>query len=222
MRIRNAIMSSVVFIIALLLVFVVINPRIREKHALFAAAEGNDLEQVKVLLQKGSPINEVNKTDFGFTPLIVAIYHDNEGVANFLIDSGADVNIPSTDGATPLMWATRLGDTAFPLVTNLLAHGANANAKDKTGSTAYDYAKAVGQTPQLIELFQSRKQLSCFCWGNERVDPIIVTERNWNPGFGLVRKDVAELKRLLLAGTIQLDHKKSRKSNEPATAGAAS
>lgn len=56
-----------------------------------------------------------------------------------MIEAGVDVNAADNQGLTPLMVAAENGDSE--LVRNLLAHGANRNARDSKGKKAADYAK---------------------------------------------------------------------------------
>ncbi len=62
---------------------------------------------------------------------------------NKLLSLNADPNIPDSNGDTPLIkaiWSTMSDnieqDQIFNIVKNLIAHGANINAKNETGRTA--------------------------------------------------------------------------------------
>ena len=57
---------------------------------LHTAAEMGDLEEVKLLIESGSDINEVVR---GNTPLYAAAIKNQFEVVNYLIDKGADINI---------------------------------------------------------------------------------------------------------------------------------
>jgi uncharacterized protein len=119
------------------------------------AAEAGDLEKVKLLLKEGRSINERDaRVKFGWTPLIAAIYQRNTNVVNYLIDSGADVNIPDSSGKTAIMWA--LGnDENIDIVKFLIAHGADLNAKDKMGATVLSYANSAPPKPKLLEVVRT-------------------------------------------------------------------
>jgi hypothetical protein len=129
----------------------------RSKYALFNAAEHGDLNEVKFLVQHGVSINQTLASDFGFTPLIAAIYHDNTNVVYYLVDVGADINLADKNGVTPLMWLTGWGDSSVPLVKYLIAHGARLDAKDKHDTTVFDYAKSDPPKQKLIETLETAK-----------------------------------------------------------------
>ena len=116
------------------------------------AAEQGNLEKVEQLLREGHSINERDPgVEFGWTPLIAAIYQDQTNVAHYLIASGADVNIPDNSGETALMWATASGDEGLGIVEDLIAHRADLNAKDKYGVTVLGYASSDPPKPMVLE-----------------------------------------------------------------------
>ncbi len=94
-------------------------------------------------------INSINKTnEAGYTPLILACYHGNEEVVEFLIDKVDDINGTSEYG-TPLMAAVVKGD--FNIVEMLLAKNADTNIADANGTTALHYATLFKQ-PDIVKL----------------------------------------------------------------------
>jgi ankyrin repeat protein len=56
---------------------------------------------------------------------MVALKNSHAGVAQALVDAGADVNMPDAHGQTPLMMAAELNSTS--IVVALLAKGAEVN-----------------------------------------------------------------------------------------------
>ena len=70
-------------------------------------------------------------------------------MVRLLIDAGADVDIMGRNGNTALIEACSQGNE--DIVTQLLKAGADINAKDFMGRTAYDYAKK-SNNPVVIEL----------------------------------------------------------------------
>ena len=125
---------------------------------LLAAAQRGDLEGVKVFLKQGDPINQKVESYFGWTPLIAAIYGEQTDVARYLVEAGADVNLADMYGETPLMYAALRGDENVPLVESLIAHGANLDAKDNHGTTAFDCAGGSPASPQMIEVLTKARQ----------------------------------------------------------------
>ena len=74
------------------------------------------------------------------TPLHLAIQYNNITIAQFLIESGANVTIKDKKGRTALHYAAQLENDNIELVKLLLFAGANYNAIDKKGKSPYDYA----------------------------------------------------------------------------------
>jgi ankyrin repeat protein len=86
----------------------------------------NNLEKVRLLLDKGADVNARSKQ--GRTPLVIAAAHDgNIEVMRLLIKKGADVKAKSPDGFTALISAASHGNVEA--VKLLLARGADVNAQ---------------------------------------------------------------------------------------------
>jgi uncharacterized protein len=162
----------------------------------FAARQG-DLEMVQLLLAAGVNVNILSVAEEGdakkavapgrsgiqiggpktqgvngYTPLLVATVRGQVPLALWLLDHGADPNIPDA-GITPLHWASTEWETytanrvyglidamggipdrqtKLQLVKALLAHGANVNARmtKPRPSIAGGYEDTVGATPLLL------------------------------------------------------------------------
>ncbi len=119
-----------------------------------AVREGN-LAAVRALLDGGANINDATSVDHT-SPLLLALINGQFDVATLLIERGADPNLESTAGNTPLYavintrWAPR---TRFPqpqeiqtqktayleLMSALLKAGANPNARLKTQFWYFSY-----------------------------------------------------------------------------------
>jgi ankyrin repeat protein len=106
-----------------------------------------DVSAMKFLLAKGASLNALGG-DFG---LATACFHGHWRLCQFLIERGADVNLPAPDtGETPLHSACK-GEMAHTLVLKvLLGSGANPNCVTKesveTGGFMRD-ARTKGETP---------------------------------------------------------------------------
>jgi uncharacterized protein len=113
--------------------------------ALMFAARDGYLETVQTLVAGGADVNQVNPGDHA-SPLLVATLNGHFDTAMYLLDRGADPSLAESNGATPLydvlnvVWSAK---TEYPqpqaykqqktayldLMTALLAHGANPNAR---------------------------------------------------------------------------------------------
>jgi uncharacterized protein len=135
--------------------------------ALLYAARQNDLGSARILLDAGANVNE-NAAD-GSSPLLVATINEHYALGKYLLEHGADPNAADDKGRGPLYaaidmrnleWSTRPAppekDTLsdLDLITALLDHGANANARltkkiPLRGQPSFDgrWANAIGATP---------------------------------------------------------------------------
>src|SRR5262249_35437340 len=118
------------------------NPKAGLTPLMYAARQGNT-ESAKALVEGSANIN-AKSADYS-TALLLGIINGHFDLAMYFIDHGADVNLPSMDGATPLygvvntQWArksfhpqptTRYEKTGYlELMTKLLDKGANPNAR---------------------------------------------------------------------------------------------
>jgi ankyrin repeat protein len=129
-----------------------INPPVSSKGgmtALLHAARQGHLEAVRALLDGGAPIDETGSGD-ATSPLLMAVINGEFDLAMFLVERGADPNLPAAgNGATPLwaavntQWQPR---TRYPqpqemeqqkatyldVMKALLARGADPDARLKT------------------------------------------------------------------------------------------
>ena len=109
----------------------------------FAAREGQ-MDAIRELMASGADVNVVSATD-ETPPMTTAIINGYFDIGKFLVDNGADPNLTSTGGVTPLFvtidqgWAARTWYPAassdqetvshLDLMTALLAKGADPNAR---------------------------------------------------------------------------------------------
>ena len=90
----------------------------------------------KLLIDNGADVN-ARDAGFGNTPLHLAAYYNQRGVAYLLINNGADVNVRNNGGGTPLHEAAI---TFSPVAKLLINSGAEVNAENDDGKTPLDYA----------------------------------------------------------------------------------
>ena len=120
---------------------------------LMFAAQSGDVDSARILLAAGANVNEGTQEDGSALGLAAENGHMN--VALFLLEKGADANITDAYGITPLHWAVQGGLKTLAgrpaendglwehgnmpeLVTALLVHGANPNARIKKDFEPYD------------------------------------------------------------------------------------
>ena len=129
------------------------NPNRRVKYhadgapALHQWALTAQVEAVQLLLDHGAQVDILD--DLGRSALKYATGALNwaetthaEQVTRLIIEAGADINVKSKLGYTPLMWAARAGN---PVITRLLIEkGANTLDKDNDGNDALHYSQNPG------------------------------------------------------------------------------
>ena len=76
------------------------------------AVEAGHDKTVEYLCQRGAPL-DAQATTNGFTALHICAFHDMRKLASILLDAGAQVNLKSTDGKTPLVLANERGSNRF-------------------------------------------------------------------------------------------------------------
>ena len=138
---------------------------------LHAAAEGLQLDVIKLLLSAGANVN--NSSKWLISPLISALTVSGLGrelqrTVTGLIDLGANINYRDADGMTPLMYASMRPGVAS--VQMLIKAGANPRAMDSEGFTALHHACMMNRTtvieyllkiaPDLL-LLRGKPSLAC-------------------------------------------------------------
>ena len=106
--------------------------------SLFWAVQRDDMKIVKLLLREGADVNAKNRA--GHTPCDLAVTRGNEEVAELLKTTALPVQAA---GALPTLHEAAR-DGQLDVVTDLLAQGADVNAKDPSGATALHYSAMRG------------------------------------------------------------------------------
>ncbi|MGM0667135.1 MAG: ankyrin repeat domain-containing protein [Bacteroidota bacterium] len=115
---------------------------------LFSGSYGQDISEAmrhilmhqydsaKTVINNGVDVNQRERDSYLIN---TACYRGNPDMVQFLIDKGARVDVVAGDGATPLVWAGK-GDKTGDIVKLLLEKGADVNAENKLGTSAFDNA----------------------------------------------------------------------------------
>ncbi len=129
--------------------------------ACFLALQREQEDVAIMTIKQGAYINW-REEDQGWTLLIAAIYFEEDDVAEFLIDCGADLNLTDYSGRTPLMWAA-IRDNE-DIAEKLVEKGAKIDIFDFKKLNAIQYAAihdADGVAEMLLEVkaMRYRKKL---------------------------------------------------------------
>lgn len=120
---------------------------VQDSEQFIAACQGGNVPQCRDMLAKVPALRDT-RTEQGWTPLIVACYHQQTDVVRLLLEHGADPAVSGSKGTTPLMYAkTALlhRDVAdYDLLDLLLDAGATVQQADKMGKTILDYVADKG------------------------------------------------------------------------------
>lgn len=133
------------------------------------------LEFVRALVQHGAKVNALRASGSGTkaglsllhaTPFLMASKTADLPLMQFLVELGADPQLPNADGVTPLLAAAGLGtaapdeeagteDECVAAVRWLLDRGADINIEAKNGETAM-HGAAYKNLPQMVAFLASR------------------------------------------------------------------
>lgn len=118
----------------------------------YAAFAGN-VDNAKLLLDRGADVSSRAKSKFRNTPLAVATLTGQVEVAKLLLARGADVLVRQAEGFTPLHLAALLGN--MELVRLYLDHGAEINSRTDDGRTPLSEAMR-GKRDAIAELLRTK------------------------------------------------------------------
>ncbi|WP_445767947.1 ankyrin repeat domain-containing protein [Rheinheimera sp.] len=125
---------------------------------MLSAAEGNISTIADILANFPDLLHQRN--DRGWTPLIIAAYHNQQELVEFLIKKGAHVNDFGLNGTTVLMYAkTRQLNQKkgnYKLLDFLLDNGADMSRLDCYGKNVLDYVRESGDE-KMIEYFTKKR-----------------------------------------------------------------
>ena len=101
---------------------------------LIAAVTYQDLDKIKELVKAGVDVNFREPSRYGNTPLVMACQYNLVEIAKYLMENGADINLKTGTGHTPLMAAASGSEELFNL---LLSEGADPLVKLENGTSAF-------------------------------------------------------------------------------------
>ena len=97
-----------------------------DQTLLCSAVQRNNVDKVKLLLDRGANIESKDKNDQ--TPLCWAVQRNNVNMVQLLLDAGANIESKDKDDRTPLWWAA--WNDKMDMAKLLLDRGANIESKD--------------------------------------------------------------------------------------------
>lgn len=109
---------------------------------IFSAARENDTLALVNYLKGSSPVDSTDGR--GSTPLIVAVYNENEAATRILLNFKAKVDIGDLAGNTAMMGACFKG--YLNMVQYLYKYHSNLNVLNRNGATALIFAATFGHT----------------------------------------------------------------------------
>lgn len=120
------------------------------------AADKGEIETLKQLLEKGTPVDKPNET--GTTALMTTAREGHLKAVQFLLDKGANVNAVNLAGMTAVHLAAMGNHTEVILL--LLQRGASLAAKNSVGRTPLLVAVGIGRLAAVQTLLQSGAKLN--------------------------------------------------------------
>lgn len=133
-----------------------VNPNARKKDrvtALHIAAERGDIDLAKLLLRaRGLNMNPF--TIHAYTPLIIACHSQQAPMIEFLLENGADVDIPERFGKAAVHHAAFID--SLQIMDILIKHGANVNIIDVFSHTPLSIAVVDRHYLPMVEFLVNR------------------------------------------------------------------
>ncbi|WP_288694982.1 ankyrin repeat domain-containing protein [uncultured Brachyspira sp.] len=102
-------------------------------------------EMFKILVENGFDLEsriKADRSDYDYTPLMIAVYKKDYDMVKYLLDKGANSNTANNEKKTALTIANDYGK--FDISKLLIQQGANINTQDEHGLTALMNAAMIG------------------------------------------------------------------------------
>jgi ankyrin repeat protein len=124
------------------------------------AIKNNDFGLVqRLVLEEKADLNE--QDGWGYTPLMAAVLWQRNDIVDFLVSSGADINLRCNSGATAFDKALQFGN--FLMLATLIRNGYDANVRQRNpimnGETPLITASRIGNN-DVVELLLREGKIS--------------------------------------------------------------
>ncbi len=131
----------------------------KDGETALSLAKKDGLTYIAQLLEKSAEGGGSSQPpDLSNHPLVTAIKEGRSEQAKALIAKGANVNLRTLTGSTPLMYAA--DGNHLEMVRLLLKHGADVNAKNGPNNTALIYASIKGHEGVVHELLRKKADVN--------------------------------------------------------------
>ncbi len=128
MSLKNILIISIIFIVQPYTIFP------QQFNQLADAVIEKDTVKINQLLQSGVDINSQYKNTGTSALMIASSYYYYDGIVQYLIEKGANVNLQDNEGKTALLWAA---SNSLPNSNILVANGADVNIASNDGMTPF-------------------------------------------------------------------------------------
>ncbi|WP_189337133.1 ankyrin repeat domain-containing protein [Flavobacterium laiguense] len=158
----------------------------KQQLDIFESASTGDIYNLKKRLEEDSNLLNSYSID-GFTPLGLSCFFGHYSIVKYLIERGANVNIPSNNQfkVAPIHSACAISN--YDITELLLKNGADVNAKQLQGVTPLHSAAHNGQTKLAKLLIESGSDINAKM-DNGQTPLFIANEKNFTETTSLLKQ----------------------------------
>jgi len=152
----------------------------------FEACCIGDKERIKKFLDSKPELINTFSSD-GFTPLGLSCFFGHYEIVKYLVEKGADVNIPSSNSfqVAPIHSATAISN--YDIIKLLIKNGADVNAKQQSGVIPLHSAAHNGQSEIIKLLIDHGADVNAKTTDNKT--PLdMAEEKNYTEAANLIRE----------------------------------